>query len=171
VLWSGMVRCNIDKERGVCDVVQAGNWKENDSTKHLAFLYLDNMTEFDPKFWAQVEHSLLLYYMLVQHLGCTFLFLARTNERRETVEWRHGDFPAGARTAPWAHIHPTLISLQLTLQTSSTWSFIATLMLGARTPRCSLIRMRRPRARRPRTRTTRLQQLATAPTACSSPRM
>jgi hypothetical protein len=41
--------------------------------------------------------------MLVQHLGCTFVFLIRTNERRKTMEWRHRIFSAGARTPPRAH--------------------------------------------------------------------
>jgi hypothetical protein len=32
--------------------------------------------------------------LLAQHLGCTFLFLTRTIERRETMEWKHRIFPA-----------------------------------------------------------------------------
>jgi hypothetical protein len=93
---------------------------------------------FYVKSTASGSHLLQIdgYSMLVQHLGCTSLFLTRTNELRETMEWRHRAFPAGARTPPWAHIHPTLIPLRLTLHTNITSGFIARLTLEARTPRC-----------------------------------
>jgi hypothetical protein len=83
--------------------------------------------------------------LLVHHLGCcTFLLFTRTNERRKTMEWRHRIFLAGARTPPWAHIHPTLVPL--TKQPSSTWGFIAKLTLEARTPRCPSTMLLHPHA-------------------------
>jgi hypothetical protein len=58
--------------------------------------------------------------VLVHHLGCTFLFLTRTNKQKKTMEWRHRIFPADAQTPPWTHKRPTLILIQLKLDTHHT---------------------------------------------------